>query len=229
MNPTKPSLKTEAVSILFVVSAIVLSFYFFRVFPEKVPTHWNFAGEVDQYSSRAFGAFLLPAMLVGIYALFYFLPYLDPKKERYAQFSKVYHFFKTFIIFFMFVIYLLTGLAALGYKISIGTWVPALVGVLFVFMGNYFGKIKPNWFMGIRTPWTLSSEDVWNKTHRLGGKLFILAGIIMVIIPFLPASWASGLLIGVVAIAALVPMIYSYLLYSKEQKQKTHETHNQQQ
>ena len=220
-NPIKPNFKTEVIPVIIIIITTIASFYFYSRFPERVPTHWDFAGNVNGYSSRTVGAFLVPGMLVGMYLLFLAIPYIDPKKERYAQFRKVYHFFKAFLILFMAIIYFIASLNAMGYNIPVGSWVPLLVGVMFVGLGNYMGKIKPNWFMGIRTPWTLSSEEVWNKTHRFGGKVFMLGGVIMAVIGALPTGWQGPLFAADMVIILAGTVGYSYFAYLKENKKKT--------
>jgi uncharacterized membrane protein len=219
MNPTKPTLKTELIPLLLLIITILLSFCFYANFPEQVPMHWNAAGEIDDYGSKAVGAFALPGLLLFIYGLFFALPFLDPKKERYIQFRKTYHVFKGIIMFYLAFIYGLIGLAGLGYNVNIGLWMPVMIGTMFIVLGNYMPKIKANWFMGIRTPWTLSSEEVWNKTHRLGGKLFLFGGIVLMLEPLLPVSWRIPVLIVDVLVIVIIPLIYSYILFSKEQRQ----------
>lgn len=217
-NPIKPTIKTELLPIIIILIAAISSFYFYANFPEQVPIHWNAAGEVDNYGSRAIGAFLFPAIILGMYLMFLGIPYIDPKKERYSQFSRVYHVFKNLLIIFMAGIYFIASFNALGYDVSVATWIPLMVGVLFIFLGNYMSKIKPNWFMGIRTPWTLSSEEVWNKTHRLGGKVFIGGGIALMTMNFLPASFRMPLFVSAILIMVVGTIGYSYFLYNKEQK-----------
>jgi uncharacterized membrane protein len=218
MNPIKTTIKTEIIPILIIILSIILGGYFYANFPDQVPAHWNIEGEVDGYTSKIVSAVMMPAIMIGLYVMFWALPYIDPKKDRYKQFSKTYQLFRTMIIIFLFVIYILTGLFALGYPINIGMAIPMLVGLMFVVMGNYMNKIKNNWFMGIRTPWTLSSENVWNKTHRLSGKLFMLVGIVMMSMPFLPENIGIALLITSVVLLTLGSTVYSYYLYTKEKK-----------
>lgn len=222
-NPIKPTLKTELLPVIFILAVVVSSFYFYAHFPEQVPIHWNVKGEVDNYGSRAFGAFFFPAIIMGMYALFLAIPYIDPKKDRYQQFLKVYHIFKAILIIFMATIYFLSSFYSLGFQPPINIWMPLLVGILFIILGNYMSKIKPNWFMGIRTPWTLSSEEVWNKTHRLGGKAFIAGGIIMMALGFTPQRFFTLLFIALIVIVAVVPIVYSYLIYRRGEKVKKHE------
>lgn len=219
-NPVKPTLKTEIIPLVLIVLSIVASFYFYANFPDQVPTHWNYQGEVDDYSSKTFAAFFFPALNVALYLMFLGLPYLDPKKQRYEEFKKVYHVFKGLFIAYMTLLYFYIGLAGLGYPISIGTIVPVSIGFLFLIIGNYMSKIKPNWFMGIRTPWTLENEEVWNKTHRLGGKLFMLLGLLLILSGFVKTSEEQfwPIFVGSVIAVAFIPIVYSFILYKKSEK-----------
>jgi len=218
LNSIKPTFKTEVIPLLILAITLVASFYFYSVFPERVPVHWGITGQVDGWGSRATGAFVIPGMLVGMYILFLVLPYLDPKRERYEQFAKTYLTFRTLIISFLAVIYFIASLSALGYNISVGFWMPILVGLLFVFIGNFLAKVKMNWFMGIRTPWTMSSEEVWNKTHRAGSKMFILAGLLMMLTAFVAPIMKIVVFITAMVIILGGTIGYSYWLYRKERR-----------
>jgi len=208
----------SVVQIAVLAASVILSVYFYQNFPAVVPIHWNVSGQADGFGSRAFGAFIFPAILVAIYFLFELLPKIDPRKERYPEFAKVYSIFKTAIMLVFLGIYLVSGLNSLGYSISVSFWVPFAIGLLFVVIGNYFGKIRNNYFVGIRTPWTLANEEVWNKTHRLGGKLFVLGGVAMMLMDFAPVAFRLPLLIAIVLMIAVLPMVYSYFLYKRLQK-----------
>lgn len=217
-NPIKPTIKTEFLPALLLIAIAIASVYFYRHFPASVPTHWNFAGQADNWSSPVFAAFFLPLITLGMYLLFLFIPYIDPQRERYAEFSFTYHLFKNVLIGFMAALYLAIGLNGMGYAMPIGDIVPTMIGALFILMGNYMGKLKLNWFIGARTPWTLSSETVWNKTNRLAGKTFVAGGLLMIAESLVPLSWKLPLLFAIVLTIALVPMIYSYILFRQEQR-----------
>ena len=218
MNPIKPTIKTEFFSLLLIAISIAASFYFYAHFPERVVTHWNFAGEPNGWSGRAFAAFFFPALFIGMYVLFLVLPRLDPQKARYEEFAKIYNIFRNFILAALVAIYFIASGNNLGAKIDIGLLIPMIIGALFLVLGNYFGKIKRNWFVGIRTPWTLSSEEVWNKVHRFGGKVFMFCGIIMFLTGFAPVSWRLPLFIADIIILLFGTMVYSYIVYWKEKK-----------
>ncbi len=226
MSPIKPTFKTEILPVIIVILAIISSFYFYANFPEQVPIHWNAAGEVDNYGSKTLGAFLFPGIILGMYLMFLIIPYIDPKKKRYVEFRKVYHVLKTVLVFFMAVMYFIASFNALGYNISVERWIPIMVGALFVLLGNYMSKIKPNWFMGIRTPWTLSSEEVWNKTHRVGGKVFMLGGVIIALTAFMPVAFRMIIFFIAVGLILAGTIVYSYIAYRQEENNKDKNNHS---
>jgi len=219
--PIKLSLKTEVVPVLLILASFALGFYFYAHFPDRVATHWGFNGQPNGYSGKFAGAFLLPFILLGIYALFLALPFIDPKAERYRDFAKTYHFFKTAIVLVMFAVFVVAGVNNLGHPAGINRWIPVMLGLLMIAIGNYTGKIKQNWLMGIRNPWTLSSENVWNKTHRVGGWMFMAFGLLIILSPFLPKTLGIAAYILGIVLVIFGTTAYSYLLYRKEKNQKT--------
>ena len=161
----------------FVPLVLVAALY--RLLPDQVPMHWGFDGVVSRYGSKNELWFL--AALGPVFALlFQFLPRLDPKKRSYERFQKYYEAFAVVMTAFIAVI---MGIALVESfrpgTLSVGRAVSILLGLLFVFLGNMMGKIKPNYFFGVRTPWTLADPDVWNRSHRLAGRLFFLAGLVI--------------------------------------------------
>ncbi|MEI6288401.1 MAG: SdpI family protein [bacterium] len=219
-SPIKPTFKSEIVPLAMILISIPLSFYFYANFPERVASHWDFQGQVNGYGSRGFMAFFFPALIAGMYLLFLILPYFDPKRERYGEFKKFYHIFKALIITVMFAIYSATGLFNLGYPLNIGIIVSLLIGLMMIVMGKYMGEIKSNWFVGIRTPWTMSSETVWNKTHHVGGYLFMFLGLCIIVAPWLPIILATIIFIIGILSATVGTFCYSYWLYRQEQAKK---------
>jgi uncharacterized membrane protein len=217
-DPIKPSLKTEIVPLLFCAAAFVASYYFYQHFPERVITHWNFAGQPDGYGSRAVAAFVIPTAAFAMYLFLLFLPWLDPKKDRYQEFARFYHLFRAVITIFFVATYFLTSLNNLGYALPIAIFIPIMIGILFIFIGNYMGKVRPNWFMGLRNPWTLSNEEIWNKSNRFAGKLFILGGLAMMLQSLVPINMRLGLLIATVIMIAVVPNLYSFILFRRLKK-----------
>jgi uncharacterized membrane protein len=210
----KHSFKTEFLPILVLAASVALGFYFYSVFPERVPTHWNAQGEVDGYGSRFVGAWLMPLVGICIYLLMLVLPALDPRRVNYEKFAGAYHLVKAALVLMLFAIYLIASFNALGYDLPVEVWAPLTIGVLFIVIGFAIRRVKPNWFIGIRTPWTMSSDEVWEKTHRLGGITFMIAGFIMAVLPLItPGSFP--VVIGAVVVSALIPVIYSYFLFRR--------------
>jgi len=215
-NPLCPTLKTEILPILFVIISIVLSFYFYTHFPARVATHWNIQGQVDGWSGRGFAAFFFPLLNLAIYLLMLYIPYLDPKKSNYEKFRAAYHGVKNILVIFLTLIYLVVSLNALGHKVPVNVIVPLGVGILFVIIGYYLDRVKQNWFFGIRTPWTLSSEVVWQKTHHFGSRVFMLGGLLFILGALFPA-WFLPLFV-ILLLLILSVIVYSYLIYRRERK-----------
>ncbi|WP_366923501.1 DUF1648 domain-containing protein [Metallumcola ferriviriculae] len=158
--------------LLLVIGTLAVGIWAYPQLPDQVPMHWNVQGEVDDYGSRLTGAFAIPLLNVAIYFLFIFLPRLDPKYDNYRKFSEVYRIFRYAMHLFFTGLYLVTIATALGNPLPIGRIVPAGVALLLLVIGNYLGRVRHNYFLGIRTPWTLANEEVWRKTHRLTGYLW---------------------------------------------------------
>lgn len=213
MNPIRPSLKTELLPILLILLSLILSFYFYALLPEQVVTHWNASGAPDGYSSRGFASFFFPFFNLAIYFLMLGVPYLDPKKENYENFRSVYHLVKNSLVAFMTLIYLVVGLNGLGYQIPVNIIIPLGIGLLFFIIGLNLNRIKPNWFFGIRTPWTLSSPQVWQRTHKYGSKIFMLGGCLMMLAAIFPAYFLWFIVLFILLILSTV--VYSYIIYKK--------------
>lgn len=214
----KFNLKKEILPILFIVATIIISILSYNYLPERVVSHWNFQGIPDGWSSKNFHAIFFPGIIALIYLIFYFLPKIDPRRERYQEFDKVYSIFKVMIIGVLFLVFVIATLSNLGYAINIGKTISLIIGIMMIIMGNYMGKIKNNYFVGIKNPWTLSSDNVWNKTHRFGGWTFVIFGLIIIVSPYLDVKYATPAFLGEVVLIVFGTMIYSYILYKKEQK-----------
>ncbi len=208
-------MNTRIYSLLLVVIAISLSIWAYPQLPNQVPIHWNFEGQVDGYGSRLSAVLTLPIVSAAVFILLPVLPKLDPRKGNYNKFQGSYAIIMNSIFTFLLFTHALIIFSALGYPISIETMVPIGVGILFIIIGNYMQRIKSNYFVGIRTPWALQDEDVWKMTHRLGARLFVIAGILIFISGLLPNAWKLPLLIGSIVLVVGVPYIASYLFYRK--------------
>jgi uncharacterized membrane protein len=219
-QPIKYNAKSEAIPLIIVIASLLLGGYFYSHFPDRVATHWNFAGQANGYSGKFTGAFGLPLLLVGIYTLFTALPFLDPKSEHYRSFSSIYFLFRGLILVALFAIFVILGMNNLGYHIAVNLVVPMIVGLLLIVLGHFMGRIRSNWFMGVRTPWTLSSERVWEKTNRFGGRALMIFGLVIIVGPLLPKTWAITAFVAGALLVAFGSVVYSYVLYRKEKNQR---------
>jgi uncharacterized membrane protein len=206
---------------LIIVGIILLSFavgiYYYPQMPEKVASHWNAHGQVNGYMSKFWGLFLMPIISVGLLLLFILIPRIDPLKSNIQQFRKYFDRFVVLIMFFLFYLYLLTILWNTGYTFNIITFLSPAFAILFYYAGILIENAKRNWFIGIRTPWTLSSDKVWDKTHKIGGKLFKIAGILALLGIFFE-SYAIFIIVVPVIIVSIYTVVYSYFEYQKEMK-----------
>ncbi len=187
--------------------------------PQLVPMHWNIEGKVDRMGSK-YWMILLGALPLLLYALFFLMPKFDPRRESYKKHDKAYQIFITiFSLFMVFVVWLTIG-AALNYPINVAKLICLGIGILFLAIGNYMGQIRSNYTFGIKTPWTLSSEMVWKKTHRLGGIFFIVNGLFMMIAPFISLPFTFYGMFVLTIGSTLYLFAYSYYLYREEMKEK---------
>lgn len=218
-------LKPNILFCFFIVVLMFLaSFILDRQLPAdvKIPVHWNIKGEVDRYGSKIEGLYMLPGLTVVMVLLFTLIPMIEPRRKH-LQFSmKAYKLIVSSIIVFMAVIHAIILISVKGAAPDVGRLVNLGVGVLFMILGNYLGKIRSNFFIGIRSPWTLSSEVSWYKTHRLGGWLFFILGLITLInVIFWNSKRAFIILITGVLICAIVPTIYSYFVWKSDPNKKS--------
>jgi uncharacterized membrane protein len=209
-------IKNEIPVILLIIGVYIAAFFVYPHLPEQIPVHWNIHGEVDNYINKGLLSLLLfPTIILTMYLLLLFVPYLDKHKERYVQFQKVYTIIKFALVLFMIFIYVITTLYALEYNIKVEKVVPAGVSILFIIIGNYLGKVRKNWFVGIKYPWTLKNDLVWEKTHRLGAVLFVLSGISGLIGVFFNGMVTMIMLFTPLTLTIVITLIYSYRLYKK--------------
>lgn len=211
-------IKKEWYIIILILASLAFGIYVYPQLPDKIPTHWNIHGEVDGWSSKAFGVYFFPLLNLFFYPLMIFLPLIDPRRKNYTYFSKPYKIIRIVLHIFLAAIYIVTLLVALGYPLRVDFIVRFSISLLFIIIGNYMGKFKHNYFVGIKTPWTLANEEVWVKTHRFGAPLWVAVGFLGMVLSFFQQPWASYLTFGGILVIATVPVIYSYLLYRKLNK-----------
>src|SRR5213079_550684 len=203
--------------LVIAVVAVALSLWAYPRLPPSVVTHWSLNGTPDGYSSRLWALAIIPVMLVIMTVIFNVLPKIDPRHENYVKFLSSYWLIANAVIVFLLVAHGLIIAAGLGFSIQIDRLMPLGIGLLFVFLGNFLTRVEPNWFVGIRTPWTLSSDTVWRRTHRTGGWVFVVGGFVLAASVFLPQGAFLPLLIAAILIVAVIPVVQSYILWKREQ------------
>ena len=198
--------------------AAALSLWAYPRLPAVVATHWGSSGQPNGYASREFAVGLVPLMILGMTLLFQVLPKLDPRGQNYAKFITVYWLIANSVLLFLLAVHGFVIAYDLGYHANISRLLPVALGVLFVVLGNYLSDVEPNWFVGIRTPWTLSSDTVWRETHRMGGRVFLLGGLVLIAEGVLPARSATVAMAVTIPVIVLVPVVQSYMLWRREQR-----------
>jgi len=206
--------RSEWWAVAVIGAAVVASIGFYPVLPESVPSHWNAAGEIDGYLPRAWGVALMPLIAVVMLALFIIIPRIDPKRDNIEKFRRYFDDFIIVIFVFLAYLHTLTLVIGVGYPLDLIRFLAPAFAVLFWYVGILVGHTESNWTVGIRTPWTLSSEEVWRKTHELGGKLFRTTGSIALLGVFLPSLAIWFILVPALG-TALVCVVYSYVVFKK--------------
>lgn len=212
--------KTTSILVLTLIAiAVIAGVLLWNQLPEQMASHWNVNDEVDGTMPKFWGVFLMPLVVLGMFGLFIALPNMDPLKANIASFRGAFNLFIVLITVFMLYIHGLTLAWSLGYQsFKISTMMLPFMGILFIFIGYLLRQAKRNFFIGIRTPWTLSSDTVWDKTHQLGSVLFMVSGALAFIGSFFGGMAAFWLLFVPLMGSTLFLMIYSYILYRNETK-----------
>lgn len=203
--------KNSIISIIASLAILVIfNLLFYNKMPAELPTHWDFRGQADDYSSKFEAMVLIQGSLVVMNLFLCFMLDNDPKNKRQNNFLMTLSKLSMPII--MTIIYIITILAGLGKEVNTSVIISILMGILFIAIGNYMPKVKRNYTMGIKLPWTLNSDENWRRTHRFGGICFIFMGLIFFVSPFVKSEVIFYLPLIIVAV---LPAIYSYYLYTK--------------
>jgi uncharacterized membrane protein len=198
---------------LIILVNFVSSIILYPLMPEMIASHWDMNGIVNGYMPKFWGLFLVPFLTVGITLLLVFLPRIDPKGNI-KKFSSSYESFLIAFIAFMTYIHALTLAWNMGIRFSFNIATIPAFAILFFCLGMLLGKAKQNWFIGIRTPWTLSSETVWDKTHKLGASIFKGCGILSLAGIFFPTYSIIFMLVPVI-LGSIYLTFYSYFEWRK--------------
>jgi uncharacterized membrane protein len=210
---------TIVVTLMLIAVSLIAGALLWNQLPDQMASHWNVNDEVNGYISKTWGVLLMPLVTAGMLLLFLFLPSMDPLKANIVQFRETFNLFIVFITVFMLYIHGLTLAWSLGYQnFKMSTAMLPLMGLLFIFIGYMLRKARRNFFIGIRTPWTLSSDSVWDKTHQLGSVLFMASGVFAIIGGFFGGTTAFWLMFVPLIGSSLFLVAYSYVLYRQETK-----------
>lgn len=212
----KTSIRFELPQWLILASMFIASVIAWPNAADRVPVHWGLNGDVDRYGGKFEGLLLLPLIATGTYVLLLLLPRIDPGKANYPRFAGAYVVIRIATLLLFATIHTLIIGAAIGADVAMDRILPVAMGVLFVVIGLVMGKVRPNWFVGIRTPWTLSSRRSWVRTHRLGGWLFIGIGLVAIASVGFPPSWLPPTLVALGIGGAIAMCGYSYLEWRKD-------------
>ena len=214
------TMKTRNIQILIIgliLASFLMGAYLYPYMPEKMASHWDANGRVNGYMPELWGLFLLPGISAVLFLAFMLIPKIDPLKANIEKFRVHFDVFVLLLFVFLFYIHMLTLLWNLGYRFNIIQHLAPALGMIIYYAGVMVGNAKQNWFIGVRTPWTLSSEVVWDKTNKLAGKLFRGAGVLAAMGLVFP-KYAIFLILVPVILAAVYPIIYSYQQYQQEIK-----------
>lgn len=215
MKKINDVLKKDWGILIVIVLSFILGAYFYKSLPDRVPIHWNIKGEINGYGSKFFGAFGLPLINLGIYLLFVILPYIDPRGKNYESFKSTYQYLKYIVIIFLFGMEIMTLLIAENMVVNKPILIQIMLSLLIILIGNVMGRFKHNYFVGIKTPWTLANEQVWKKTHRMAGPLWVTGGMINILLAFTGINFNGVGFIVIMLVIGITPLIYSYIIYNK--------------
>ena len=209
--------KAIFLAVFMVITSFVVGISLYPQMPDVIASHWDYRGIVDGYMSKFWGIFLMPLVTAGILALLIIIPVIDPLKKNIKSFRKYYDEFIVILTAFLLYIYILTIMWNLGYVFNMTSMIAPAMGFLFYFLGILVQHSKRNWFIGIRTPCTLSSDKVWKKTHLIGGDLLRAAGIAALSGMFFP-DYAMYFIVLPIVLVMAYTIVFSYLEYEKQKK-----------
>ena len=212
----KPLLKKEWPIILIILLPFIYLGYLWPHLPDKVPLHWNINGEIDRYGNKA-ELIIIPILLpLLIYIVFLVIPKIDPKNKLNKMGNKL-QSLKALLTIITSIIALFILYSVKIQNLPNPNYSILGIGVLFVILGNYFKTIQPNYFIGIKTPWTLENETIWKETHRMAGKLWLIGGLVVIFTSLVLDNKSNlTLFLIITGIITVIPIVYSYLLFKKQ-------------
>ncbi len=201
---------------LLVIIAVVATLAVYPRLPELVPTHWNVNGEVDDWSSRLWGAWTIPLVMAAMLLAFRAFPLIDPRRENYPKFAGAYEGILIIVLLFMLALHVSLLATMLGRPVAVMRLLPVGIGLLLIGIGALLPKARSNWFLGIRTPWTLSNDRVWERTHKFGGAVMMATGVLIAASALLVPLWTHRVMAAAIAAMAIILIAYSYFAWRQE-------------
>lgn len=203
-------LKTMVITSIVILIPLVIGLLLWKRLPDRIATHFGLDNQADGWSGKPMAVFGLPLMMLAVQWICFLAVTFDPKRKNIS--SKMF----SLVLWIVPVISLITSLmilaGAIGYKMNIGLIVNVIVGIVFIMLGNYLHKVKQNYTVGVKLPWTLNNEENWNRTNRLSAWIFVIGGVAMIVNAFFVADWIAPV---VIAAALIIPTVYSFVLYKK--------------
>lgn len=204
--------------LFFIAVTAAFSAFVYNDLPAQLVAHFDVHGKPDGTMTRLEGAFAMPVVAFFMLGLFNMLPRLLPRQENFARFQETYWFIINSVIGLMCALNIMLIGYNLGWPIKMPAVILVGVGALFMIVGHVLPRTRSNWLMGIRTPWTLDSEHVWRETHRIGGRTFMIGGLVTVIAAFLPPQLQPIVGVGALVVAGFIPVVYSYFVWRAENR-----------
>ena len=208
--------RTELPQLAIIAALFAWSLLLWPNTPDSLPVHFDLNGDADRIGGKLEGLFGIPSVALGLYVLLRLLPLLDPARANYRTFAAAYATIRLVVLVLLAVVDVAVLLPVVGVEVEQAVVMRLAFGGLFVVLGAVMGKVRPNWFVGIRTPWTLSSKESWVKTHRVGGWIFLLVGVVFVLSSQLPAAPGLVLSFGTLIVGVAWTVVYSYLVWQKD-------------
>jgi len=204
--------------LLFIIFCVFgFSIYYYAKLPDKIPVHWNALGEIDRYGPKYINLFLLPGISLVTLVIMSYLPKMDPFSQNYLRFARVFQVFKVVITLFFLYLYAMVVYASFNeHSFSANVFFIPAFSLLFIIIGYYLPHLKRNFFIGIRTPWTLSSDESWDRSHFWAGRVFVSAGILNLLGLFFKPEWSFTIFISILVLGIIGITVYSYLVFLKD-------------
>ncbi len=214
----------EAIIIILVIATWLIGLMAYAYAPDIVPIHWNLEGKPDNYAPKDIGLFLLPLINTGLYLFLLFIPKIDPNNEQLQESMKSLQWIRLGTHGLLGIIMIWTTLSTIEAYILKPEWMFSIISLFFAFLGRAMTNVKQNYFVGIRTPWTLSNEVVWEDTHRFTSSLWFYSGIGMAVLFALLSAvgFGAGMILTIfliwIGIIVIIPIAFSYKRYREEKK-----------